>query len=111
VLARAIQIEKRGLVIGDRTAGAVRESVRYTHHVGARYEVFFGVSVTDADLIMSDGKSLENTGVMPDLRVLPSPSDLADGLDPALARALEEVGRPITPADAGRLFPEEWTSN
>jgi len=110
LLARAIQLEKRGMIVGDRTAGRVREAVHYTHKIGVRYAVFFGTSVTDADLIMADGKSLENAGVMPDVIALPSAADVADGFDPVLSRAVEALGGSLPAADAGRLFPIEWTN-
>jgi len=45
--------------------------------------VVFGASVTEADLIMSDGKSLEKTGVTPDEIILPTPSQLAGGRIPS----------------------------
>lgn len=70
--------------------------------------VFYGLSVTINDLIMSDGKSLEKVGVTPDELVLPTGADLAAKLDPALARAAALVGLKITPEMAGALFPVEW---
>jgi C-terminal processing protease CtpA/Prc len=53
---------------------------------------------------MSDGASLEKTGVEPDEIVVPSPADLAAGRDPALAQAIAIAGGAMTPADAARLF-------
>ena len=41
---------------------------------------------------MSDGKSLEHTGVTPDEMVLPSAQDLANGRDPTLAYAAQVLG-------------------
>jgi C-terminal processing protease CtpA/Prc len=64
--------------------------------------------VTNADLIMADGKSLENAGVVPDYVVLPTAADLAAGRDPALAQAVALVGGVLEPLDAGKLFPIEW---
>src|SRR6185369_15347250 len=76
VFARVMQLEKRGTVIGDRTGGKVMRSRLYSHQIGLDTVVYYGVSVTDADLIMADGKTLEGTGVTPDELVLPTPDDL-----------------------------------
>jgi C-terminal processing protease CtpA/Prc len=108
LFARVVQIEHRGTVLGDRSAGAVMESRRYEFHQGADVEIFYGASITDADLIMGDGKSLEHTGVIPDEVVLPSAADLAAGRDPVLAKAAKLAGVELDPVKAGQLFPIEW---
>ncbi|HYG80865.1 MAG TPA: S41 family peptidase [Pyrinomonadaceae bacterium] len=108
VLARVVQLEKRGTVIGDRTAGAVMQSRAYQYKSGLGMGFVYGVSITDADLIMADGKSLEHTGVTPDELVLPTAKDLAAGRDPVLTRAGALVGLRIDPEKAGALFPYEW---
>jgi C-terminal processing protease CtpA/Prc len=108
VFARVLQLNKRGTVIGDRSAGMVMESKMYPHEIGVETAAFYGVTITDADLIMTDGKSLERVGVTPDERVLPSAADLAAGRDPALARAAELAGVKLSPEEAGKLFPVEW---
>jgi C-terminal processing protease CtpA/Prc len=108
LFARVMQIEKRGLVLGDRSSGSVMESKHYSEKTGADTVIFFGVSVTDADLIMTDGKSLEHVGVTPDEVILPTAADLANARDPVLSHAAELLGVKISPADAGKLFPYEW---
>ena len=108
LFARVVQLEHRGTVVGDRSAGLVMESRRYEFHQGTDTQIFYGASITDADLIMGDGKSLEHTGVVPDEVILPSAADLAAGRDPVLARAAKLAGKELDPAKAGRLFPVEW---
>ncbi len=106
--ARIIQLEKRGTVIGDRSSGSVMEAKEYSEQTGTDTAVFYGASITESNLIMSDGKSLEHTGVTPDEVVLPSAQDMASGRDPVLARAAETLGVKITAEDAGKAFPYEW---
>jgi C-terminal processing protease CtpA/Prc len=108
LFARIIQLEKRGTVLGDRSSGSVMEAKEYSYSMGSDTVVFYGASITAADLIMSDGKSLEHTGVIPDEVVLPSASDLAGGLDPALARAAGILGVKLSAEQAGKAFPYEW---
>jgi C-terminal processing protease CtpA/Prc len=108
VFARIVQLEKRGPVIGDHSSGSVMESEHYSYHTGFDVVAFFGASITDADLIMTDGKSLEHVGVTPDETVLPSAADLASNRDPVIARAAEMLGFKITPEEAGKFFPYEW---
>lgn len=84
------------------------ESRRYDYKLGADTVIFYGASITDADLIMSDGNSLEHTGVTPDELIIPKATDLANKRDPALARAVEICGSKMTPEAAGALFPFEW---
>jgi C-terminal processing protease CtpA/Prc len=84
------------------------EARRFEETSGTDTVVPFGFSITDANLIMSDGKSLEKTGVTPDEVVLPTPEDLAAGRDPVLARAATLAGGSLSPEQAGKMFPVEW---
>jgi carboxyl-terminal processing protease len=108
VFARVIQLEKRGTVIGDRSAGMVMQSKFYPLQLGLVNAIFFGINVTNADLIMTDGKSLEHVGVTPDELLLPTPEDMATNRDPVLAHAGSLVGIKLDPEKAGALFPIEW---
>jgi C-terminal processing protease CtpA/Prc len=103
IFARTVQLTGRGKVIGDRTAGAVRESTGYFHTIGAELVVSYGASITIADVVMPDGGKLENVGVTPDDVVLPTGDDIAIGNDPALAHAFTLLGIPFTPKEAGAL--------
>jgi C-terminal processing protease CtpA/Prc len=105
VFARVVQLEKRGTVLGDVSAGAVMQSIPVQGELGMDTVVFYGISITNADLIMADGKSLEHTGVIPDELVLPTGEDMAKRRDPVLARALELLGVKMSPEEAGKIFP------
>lgn len=109
IFARLVQLEKRGQVIGDVSSGSVLQARRETIFLGAGDEVAFAVSVTNADVIMSDGNTIENVGVTPDLVINPEGADLAAGSDPVLAEALKILGSTISPADAGQFFRLKWT--
>ena len=80
----------------------------YDHQVGIGNTLYFGTSITIADVIMPDGKSLENVGVTPDELLLPGESDIAERRDPVLARAAAIAGLQLEPEKAGKLFPVEW---
>lgn len=108
LLARVLQIEKRGTVIGDRSAGAVMEALMYPFVQGDPVLIFYGFLVTDADILMKDGRSLESAGVIPDELLLPSGQDLALGRDPVMARAATLAGLDLDAVAAGKLFPFEW---
>lgn len=108
VFSRVIQLEKRGKIVGDVSAGAVMTS--YNLSMANRrgpdgFETLslFGMNVTVADVIMSDGKRLEDIGVIPDHPVGPSSEGLAQRNDPVLAYAANLLGTKISPAEAGRL--------
>jgi len=105
LVARALQLANRGTVVGDRSAGAVMTSRFHPLTVSHGENVIaYGVSVTAADVIMSDDGRLEKKGVAPDFKVLPTAEDLAAGRDPALAQALKFAGQNLDPAQAGALL-------
>lgn len=110
VFARVVQLEKRGTIVGDLTAGAVMMSTQRPGLLGDQSSgnmIQYGLSVTEADIIMGDGQSLEHVGVMPDVVLLPTAADLRERRDPVLARAIELAGGRMSPEKAGQLFPPE----
>jgi C-terminal processing protease CtpA/Prc len=108
VFARVVQLEKRGIVVGDLSSGAVMRARHFAHEIGIDLIVPYGVSITEADIVMGDGKSLEHVGVRPDEIKVPTAADLAAQRDPVLAYAASLVGVTITPEKAGSFFPIEW---
>jgi carboxyl-terminal processing protease len=103
--ARFVQLQQRGVVIGDQSMGAVMQSQIVPMELGAYSTIPYGMSMTNADVIMGDGKSLEHVGVTPQLILIPTAADLAAGRDPVLAAALELFGEKVTPEQAGKLLP------
>lgn len=111
LLARVVQLGKRGTVIGDRSAGAVMEARQFQGAQMGTAEgsiILYGFSITSADILMTDGHSLERVGVTPDEILLPTAADLAFGRDPVMSRAAKLAGLDLDPAAAGKLFPVEW---
>ncbi len=108
LFARIVQLEKRGVVVGDVSSGSVMESKHYDEQMGSDTVIFYGASITEWDLVMADGKSLEHRGVIPDEILLPGASDLAAGRDPVLARAAAMLGVTVSPEETGKAFPYEW---
>ena len=115
IFARLMQLEKRGVVLGDVSAGAVMQSIGHplTMVAGIEKEIGYEVSVTNADIIMSDGKSVEHVGVTPDELILPTAEDIREGRDPVLARAMEILGQKMSPQEAYKLFEKayKWNDN
>jgi len=107
LFARVIQLQQRGVVIGDRSGGVVRESLMHPFTQGTDVLIAYGISVTSADILMTDGVSLERRGVMPDDLQVPTPADLAAGRDPVMAYAIKLAGGEIDPVAAAKLFPPE----
>lgn len=113
--ARVLQIEKRAKVYGDFSAGAVMTSITvpFTNmlHMDTYYASnLFGMSVTVADVIMSDGSRLEKIGVVPDFPVQPTGLALNKKMDPVFSFAASKMGADITPEKAGKynfIAPED----
>jgi carboxyl-terminal processing protease len=109
VFARIIQLEKRGKVVGDVSAGAVMTSNFITMAnsrgvPGFETLSFFAMNITIADLIMSDGNRLENAGVIPDHPVGPTGKALFDKSDPVLSYSAKLLGTEISEVEAGKFY-------
>ena len=108
VFSRFIQIQKRGKIVGDVSAGAVMTSYNMGLAIDRGVPGFqtftpYGMNVTVADLIMSDGNRLENVGVIPDHPVGPTALALANKNDPVLSFAAKLMGEALSSEDAGKL--------
>jgi carboxyl-terminal processing protease len=112
VFARVVQIEKRGKIVGDQSAGAVMTGnfigmadVREVADVTVRQKVdsFYAINLTVGDLIMTDGSRLEGFGVVPDFRIGPTALAISQKSDPILAYAASLFGTKISPEQAGKF--------
>jgi C-terminal processing protease CtpA/Prc len=107
IFARTVQLQKRGVVLGDRTAGAVGRAQFFP----GRYDRYrYALEITVARIRFSDGTDLDGTGVNPDTKIIPTGADLAAGRDPVLSAAARLAGVELSPEDAGRLFPAVWAT-
>lgn len=107
IFARVVQLEQRGTVVGDRTSGLTMAAIRIPHHAGMHPFYLYGTSVTIADTVMTDGKSLEHVGVSPDQTFLPSPADLVAHRDHVLSFGASLLGVQLTPDLASKVFVRE----
>jgi hypothetical protein len=76
--------------------------------MGVDTVILYGTSVTDADIMMSDGASLEGAGVTPNLVLLPKATDLRAHQDSVLSAAASLLGVKLDAGEAGKLFPFKW---
>ena len=88
-------------------AGAVMRAEVVYDAFGLDTKVPYAISITVADLIMTDGKRLEKIGVAPDEKLFPTALDLANKRDPVLARAAEILGFKLTSEQAGAIFDKK----
>ncbi len=109
MVARVMQLEKRGKVIGDVSNGAVMTSI--TVGLFGRLSAFTdvaitstGMSVSIGDVIMKDGSRIEHVGVIPDEAIGPTGYGLAHHTDPLLAYAATMLGATLTPEQAGQFY-------
>jgi len=105
IFSRVVQLQERGTIIGDHSSGHTMESEVYVHSTGQNPRYVYGDSITIADTVMADGKSLEHIGVEPDRTFLPKAADIAAGRDPVLAYAAELAGVTLSPEDAAKVLP------
>jgi C-terminal processing protease CtpA/Prc len=107
VVARVVQLTGRGVVLGDRTSGAVMVGRMRGMSLGVERVVLYGINVSEGDVRMADGARLEGTGVAPDQTLLPGAAAMAAGEDPVLAAALARLGVTLAPAAAGALLRDQ----
>ena len=107
LFARIMQLEQRAILIGDQTGGKVMRSVEHYLELGTNSGITYSVIITDSNVTMRDGKSVEDVGVTPDEMVLPTADDLAQNRDPVLSRAASLLGKQIAPDEAYKLLKQK----
>jgi carboxyl-terminal processing protease len=88
IFARSLQIQKRGVVLGDKTSGRVNVAEMFSESIGAEFKIDFGVEIAVARAVMANGEELEGNGVTPDEFCVPTRDDLSRQKDPCLERAI-----------------------
>lgn len=111
IFARTVQLEKRGTVLGDKTEGGVRIPKIFPLRQEGGNIIFYGLEISIAQLRMPDGGDLEGIGVTPDVTILPTPTDFAEGRDPVLAAAAKLAGVELSSEQAGKMFPVVWATH
>lgn len=101
IFARLMQIEKRAIVYGDRTAGAVMASNFY------QYDEDVGASITVSDFVLHNGERLERVGVTPDIPLLMTSAHIASRGDVIMSFALLKAGARVPPAVAAGLTQQQ----
>ena len=107
VFARLIQLEKRGIILGDVTAGRSVKTNFIAHSSWATFTSPFGLQIPVAEIVLMNGDRLNDKGVTPDQIISPTQSDLAKRSDPVLARAAEQLGFKLSPEDSGKIFEKK----
>jgi carboxyl-terminal processing protease len=85
VLAGAIQDRDRGLLIGTKTYGKGSVNVLLSLSDGS------GLYVTNARWLTPDKRLIEGMGLTPDIEVEITEEDIANGLDPQLDAAIDNI--------------------
>jgi C-terminal processing protease CtpA/Prc len=93
--ARHLQASHKATVMGDVTSGTVNEGRIIPEKIGAQFVMPFAVVVTQAKLVLPDGEELEGRGVIPDVRCLPTPEELAREVDSCLDRAVDLASKSL----------------
>jgi carboxyl-terminal processing protease len=97
IFAAAVKEHGAATVLGTTTAGSVAAAQVFALGDGS------GLQITVFEILSSDGKKLNQVGVMPDEVVEPDAVALASGEDPVLSRAVEILRGSAGSAQVGNL--------
>jgi carboxyl-terminal processing protease len=82
ILAAAVQDQKRGVLVGRASNGAVLAGKKFALPDGG------SVNVPIYDFVRAGDRRIEGVGVEPDIEVMPTLEDVRAGRDPVIERAL-----------------------
>lgn len=99
ITAAALQDQKRARVLGRPSAGSTLTSLNFPLPDGGQAQV------ATADLKRPSGQRIEGVGVVPDVGIMPTIDDVRAGRDPALERAVLELGGAQTTASTDSRSP------
>lgn len=102
IFARHIQLTGQGMVIGDKTMGAVSVARYFPQRIGVNPWVNYGIETTIARAIFPDGQDLEKMGVTPDKMCIPSAYAISQKVDPCLDMALTELKQKLSLSRLGQ---------
>ena len=97
LFARHLQLERKAVVIGDHTLGAVTEANYLDEEVGAGMVIAYGINVGTAKIVLPGGEILEKKGITPDVNCVPTEDDLREKRDPCLDLAAKLAQDAIAP--------------
>jgi carboxyl-terminal processing protease len=89
IVADAVKMNHRGILIGRITNGVVLEAKRFPLPDGGI------VTIPTCDFLGPDKKRIEGIGVLPDIEVIPTLNDIRAGHDLVLERAERELRKGI----------------
>jgi len=81
----SLQNANRVVTIGQKTAGSSGHPINIPLPFGGTFRVATFTALT------KDKKEYVGVGIDPNIEVIPTPSDLANGIDPVVNRAVEEI--------------------
>jgi C-terminal processing protease CtpA/Prc len=81
----ALKTASRAIVMGSQTAGA-DGNISFVSFPGGINTLFSGIGV-----FYPDGKETQGVGIIPDVKILPTPKGIAEGKDEVLEKAKEYI--------------------
>jgi carboxyl-terminal processing protease len=101
LFSAGLQESARAVVIGERTAGLALPAVTVRLATGAMFEY------PVANFKTAKGKTLEGSGIEPDISVIRDRRSLLDGRDPPLEKALDIIKNNPTPSVVAAAKPPD----